>query len=336
MKKIYNVAIIGCGNMGEEHIKDIYYRENVKVKTACDKNPDRAKSFIKKYGVERIETDYIKVVNDKDIDIVIIATYPSTHIEILSECIKNKKHAICEKPVSDNLQDTEKIVKLIKNNPDVKVLVGYILRHNETYKKVAEMIRSGAIGFPLVMRMTQNHHTMDWSKYLKLIEDTSPIIDCGVHYLDVMQWVTGAKIKEVGGIGLKTEADVPDGKYNYGLMTVTLDDGSKGFYEAGWGNTMSSDNLKEFVGPKGRIKITYQMFRSENVEEGDLIEYYKYPEKTYEQINIRCNRKPTGDQLNELINMIENDLPGSPTIDEVWESHLFAFNADERIRNSLK
>ena len=185
------------------------------------------------------------------------------------------------------------------------------------------------------MRMTQNHHTMDWGKYLKLIEDTSPIIDCGVHYLDVMQWVTDAEITEVGGIGLKTEADVPDGKYNYGLMTVALSDGSKGFYEAGWGNTVSSDNLKEFVGPKGRIKLTYQMFRSENVEEGDLIEYYKYPEKSYEQINIRCNRKPTGEQLNTLIDMIESDSAGSPTIDEVWKSHLMAFKADEIIRKSL-
>ncbi len=321
--------------MGEEHVKDIYYRENVNVKIACDKNPVKAEAFMRKYGVERTETDYTKVVSDKDIDIVIIATYPSTHLEILSECIKNKKHAICEKPISDNIEDAKKIVNLIKSNPEVKVLVGYILRHNETYKKVAEMIRSGAIGSPIIMRMAQNHHAMDWSKYLKLIEDTSPIIDCGVHYLDVMQWVTGAKVKEVGGIGLKTEKDVSEGKYNYGLMTVMLDDGSKGFYEAGWGNTMSSDNLKEFVGPKGRIKITYQMFRAENVEEGDLVEYYKYPEKTYEQINIRCNRKPTGEQLNELIDMIENNSSGSPTIDEVWESHLAAFNADEVIRKNL-
>ncbi len=335
MKKVYNVAVIGCGNMGEEHIKDIYYRENVSVKIACDTNINRAKAFVKKYGVERTEADYIKVVNDEDIDIVIIATYPSTHLEILSQCIKSKKHVICEKPISDNLEDAEKMVKLIKNNPDVKVLVGYILRHNETYKKVAEMIRSGAIGSPIVMRMAQNHHTMDWSKYLKLIEDTSPIIDCGVHYLDVMQWVTGAEITDVSGIGLKTEEDVSDGKYNYGLMTVALSDGSKGFYEAGWGNTMSSDNLKEFVGPKGRIKITYQMFRSENVEEGDLIEYYKYPEKIYEQINVRCNRKPTGEQLNTLIDMIENNSAGSPTIDDVWKSHLMAFNADEKIRKNL-
>lgn len=129
------------------------------------------------------------------------------------------------------------------------------------------MIQSGAIGKPIVMRMAQNHHTMDWQKYLNLICETSPIVDCGVHYLDVMRWFTGAEITDVSGIGLKTESDVPDGKYNYGLMTVKMSDGSIAYYEAGWGNTMAADNLKEFVGPKGRIRITYQMARHENQEE---------------------------------------------------------------------
>ena len=58
------------------------------------------------------------------------------------------------------------------------------------------MIRSGAIGSPIIMRMSQNHHTMDWQKYLNLICETSPILDCGVHYLDVMRWFTVAEIKK--------------------------------------------------------------------------------------------------------------------------------------------
>lgn len=197
------------------------------------------------------------------------------------------------------------------------------------------MIQSGAIGKPIVMRMAQNHHTMNWEKYLNLICDTSPIVDCGVHYIDVMRWFTGAEIKDVYGIGLKTEADVPDGKYNYGLMTARMSDGSIAYYEAGWSNTMSSDNLKEFVGPKGRIKIVYQNLRHENQEEGDLIEYYTYPDKHYESINVLCKRKPMGDQLDNLIDMIEKDTAGSPTIDEVWESFKWAIKADEIIKSQL-
>ncbi|MBE7022220.1 MAG: Gfo/Idh/MocA family oxidoreductase [Ruminococcaceae bacterium] len=334
MKK-YGIALIGCGSMGAAHLDDIYCKDDVEIKCVCDINEEHAKDFARKYRAERTETDYRKAVSAEDVDIVIIATYPQSHLEILTACLQNGKHVLCEKPIASNLEDGKKMAQLIKENPACKVHVGYILRHNKTYQKVAEMIQSGAIGKPIVMRMTQNHHTMDWQKYLNLIKDTSPIIDCGVHYIDIMHWVTGAEITEVSGIGLRTEPDVPKGKYNYGLMTAKLSDGSIGYYEAGWSNTISSCNVKEFMGPRGRIRITLQMLRSENHEEGDMIEYYKYPEKTYETININCKRKPTGDQLEDLIHMIETDAPGSPTIDEVIDSFTWAVKADEIIRGGL-
>lgn len=333
--KKYGIALIGCGAMGAAHLDDMYCKENVVIKCVCDLNEERALEFARKYGAERTESDYQKVVAADDVDIVIISTYPQSHLEILTACVQNKKHVICEKPIATNLEEGEKIVRLIKENPSCKVLVGYILRHNQTYQTVAKMIQDGAIGKPIVMRMTQNHHTMNWEKYLNLIKDTSPIIDCGVHYIDVMHWVTGAEVTEVSGIGLKTEPDVPDGNYNYGLMTAKLSDGSIAYYEAGWSNTIAACNVKEFMGPRGRIRLTLQMNRFENQEEGDLIEYYKYPEQVYETINVNCKRKPTGDQLDNLIEMIEKDAPGSPTIDEVWKSFTWAVKADEIIRGGL-
>lgn len=99
---------------------------------------------------------------------------------------------------------------------------------------------------------------------------------------------------------------------------------------------MSSSNTKEFIGPKGRISVTYQMWRQQNQEEGDLIEYYRYPEGTYETINSLCSRKPTGDQLNALIDMIENNAPANPSIEDVWKSFTIAFRADSDIRSRIK
>ncbi len=335
-EKQYGVALIGCGCMGEAHLADIYCKDNVRLVSVCDLQEKRALAMKKKYGALRAETDYKLTVAADDVDIIIIATYPSTHLIILEECLHHGKHVLCEKPIADTWKNGERMLELVAQNPGCKVLVGYILRHNQTYQKAAEMIRGGAIGSPICMRMNQNHHTMDWNKYLRLIEETSPIVDCGVHYLDVMRWVTGAEITEINGIGIRTEATVPEGKYNYGLLTAKLSDGSVGYYEAGWGNTFASSNTKEFIGPKGRISITLQMFRTENQEEGDLIEYYRYPEKTYEQINILCNRKPTGAQLDALIRMIETGEEASPSREDVRSSSRWAFEADTCIRKSLQ
>lgn len=330
--KQYNVALIGCGQMGAAHLDDIYYKENVKITYVCDLDPERTALFKRKYNAENEIWDFHECIAKEDVDIVIAATYPSTHLSILKECITHKKHLICEKPITANLTDGEEFVKLVKENPDVKVLIGHILRHNETYNKVYEMIKNDAIGFPVIMRMAQNHHTMNWQKYLNLIKETSPIIDCGVHYIDVMRWFTGAEITSVSGVGLRTDEDVPEDKFNYGIMTVKLSDGSVGYYEAGWANTMSSDNLKEFIGPKGRIKLVYRKDRQTHQEEGDLIEYYKYPERTYQLINIDSKRKPTGRQLDCLIDMIETNSEANPTIDDVWKSFEVAAKADRIIR----
>lgn len=332
MGKIYGVALIGCGQMGAVHLENIYYKDNVNIRCVCDIDAEKAQVFMKKFNAERMETDVDRCLEDEQIDIVICATYPSTHLEIVRKCLEKKKHVICEKPITTNLADGKEFVRLVKSHPESKVLIGHILRHNHTYQTAAKMIQEGAIGKPVIFRMAQNHHTMNWSRYLELIKETSPIIDCGVHYIDVMQWFTGEKIIHVDGIGQRTEHDVPEDKYNYGLITVRLSGGSVGYYEAGWSNTMSSDNLKEFVGPRGSLKIIFRKDRQTHQEEGDLIEYYKYPEKTYEMINITGKRKPTDAQFDHLINMIENGAQATPTIDEVFNSFQLAIIADENIR----
>lgn len=333
MNKIYNIVVVGCGHMAAAHLDDIYYRENVKIVGVSDLDESKAKLFCRKYGATSYSTDYKEYLNNEEVDIVIIATYPSSHLEILKDCIKAGKHVLCEKPITTNLQDGKEFLSLVKT-AKTKVLVGHILRHNDSYKKIADMIENDAIGHPIIMRMVQNHHTMDWQKYLTLIKETSPIIDCGVHYIDVMRWFTKAEFVSVSGVCQRTEPEVPEDNYNYGIITAKLSDGSVAYYEAGWSNTIASSNIKEFIGPKGRISLTYRKDRTSHQEEGDLIEYYKFPEKTYESINILCNRKPTGVQLMHLIDMIENDVPAVPSIDDVYKSFYIAAKADKAIKNS--
>ncbi len=333
--RVYGVALIGCGQMGAVHMEHIYYKGNVCVKCVCDTQRERAEEFQRRFGAQRAETDAETCIAAEDVDIVIIATYPSTHLALLKRCLAHKKHVICEKPIATNYQDGAEFVRLVKTHPECKVLIGHILRHNHTYKTVAKMLQEGAVGKPVVMRMAQNHHTMNWQRYLSLIEETSPVIDCGVHYMDVMHWFTGEKIIGVSAIGARTEPDVPEGKYNYGLVTVRLSDGSVGYYEAGWSNTMSSDNLKEFVGPKGSIRIVYRKDRQTHQEEGDLIEYYRYPEKTYEMINIQCERKPADEQFEYLVEMIEKGIPATPSMEEVFESFQVTLKADACIKEML-
>lgn len=322
--------------MGMQHLKAIAKSDCINIRCVCDVDEKRALSFKNTYNADCHTTDAYSAISDPDTDIVIIATYPSSHPELVELCVKFGKHMILEKPIAQNMESGKKIIELIKNNPQCKMLVGYILRHNDTYKKVADMIHGGAIGFPIVMRMVQNHKADDWEKYKRLILETSPIVDCGVHYADVMRWFTGAEIEDVSGVGLCSEPDLPKGKYNYGIMTVRLTDGSVGYYEAGWGRAIKTDFFKEFIGPKGRIRITYCTLRKEDADKGNLIEYYSYEDDKEEQINVAYTEKPTLIQLMALIDMIENDAVYHPTVDDVWQSFSNTLKADKIISDSLK
>lgn len=329
--KKYNVVLVGCGHMGRAHLDLISALKNVNLFAVVDVDEGKAKHFKERYHAGRYYTDYRDAVAEKAVDIVIICTYPSTHLEILKECVKNQKHVLCEKPITPTIEEAGEFINLMET-ADVKILCGYILRHNKSYQLIKTLIRKGEIGGPVLMRMTQNHQTVDWQRYRVLIEETSPIIDCGVHYVDVMEWVTGEKIQKVTAVGASTEPDIKKGDYNYGLLTASLSGGSLGYYEAGWGNTISAINEKEFIGPKGRIRLILQNDRADSRQDGDLVEVYQYPEGIYERHNVFCQRKPTDDQLSYLIRMIEENIPPVPTPQEVLRGMKTVLEADRKIR----
>ncbi|MEG0457589.1 MAG: Gfo/Idh/MocA family oxidoreductase, partial [Oscillospiraceae bacterium] len=185
---------------------------------------------------------------------------------------------------------------------------------------------------PIVMRMVQNHHTMNWDRYKKLLEDCSPIVDCGVHYVDVMQWFTKAKVVSVSGMGARLDYDIDEKNYNYGMIQAKLSDGSIAYYEAGWSNSTASENVKEFIGPKGRIKLVLSAERSTHKEEGDLIEYYETATQTYYTINMASKYKSTFHQLMTLIDMVEKNADGNPTIEDVLSVVKVVFAADKAIK----
>jgi predicted dehydrogenase len=333
MNKNYGIVLIGCGHIGSAHLDEIYNLESLTIKGVVDLNAKRAQNFAKKYNVPSWSTDYHDYLKKDDTDIFIIATYAPSHLSILKDCIAAGKHVICEKPIASNMKDGVEFYNIVKESKS-KVLVGHILRHNATYQKAAELIHSGRIGNIKLMRMVQNHHTMDWKRYKKLLESCPPIVDCGVHYFDVMQWFTGAKIISVGGINAVIGSDVPDHSYNYGMVTAKLSDGSVAFYESGWCNTIASLNTKEMIGDKGRLRITLQSDRAANREEGDLIEIYDFLKNEYSAINLKSKYKNTYAQICCLIRMIEENFEGAPTIGDVMSSFKVSIAADRAIRNN--
>ena len=329
--RTYGVLLIGCGHIGMQHLLDIYYREDIRIEAVVDKDPVAAETAARRCGAHNWDTEYLPFLKSDRVDIVIIATYTNTHLPILRDCLAHHKHVLCEKPIGETLEQGKEFVQTVKAAKE-KVLIGHILRHNASYLKIRELIQSGAIGDLRLVRMAQNHHTLlDWERHRRLLEDCSPAVDCGVHYFDIVQWYTGSKIVEVTGFGARTQDDVA--RDNFNMVTFRLENGCAGYYEVAWGQTIRTNNLKEFIGSKGRISLDMVISRSEDGEEGDRITVYHSDTGVYETVNSQTKYKDMYGQLKALIDMIENDTPGNPTIDDVWQAFLVAQAAQKSIES---
>lgn len=189
-------------------------------------------------------------------DAVCISTYPDTHESFAIQALSKGCHVFIEKPLADTVAGAERVMAAaIKANK--KLVVGYILRHHPSWERFVQLAHK--LGKPLVMRMNLNQqsHGVMWDVHRNLMKSLSPIVDCGVHYIDVMCQMTRSKPLQVSAIGARLTEDIPSGNYNYGQLQIRFEDGSVGWYEAGWGPMISETAffVKDIIGPKGSVSI---------------------------------------------------------------------------------
>ncbi len=116
-----NIGMIGYGFMGRAH-SNAYSQVNhffnagtsAVLKAVCGRSDDKAKAFAEQWGYESVETDWRKLVERKDIDVIDICTPNNTHLEIALAAIANGKMILCEKPLALNGPEGLKMVEAVE------------------------------------------------------------------------------------------------------------------------------------------------------------------------------------------------------------------------------
>ncbi len=247
------VLVVGLGNMGMSHALAYTRISEFEVVGVCERRiakrelPDALKN------AQRFDA-FEKALIALKPDVVSINTLPDTHAQFAMRAMEAGAHVFVEKPLADNAINAEKVVEVAKRTGK-KLVIGYILRQHPSWIKFIEIARQ--LGTPLVFRMNLNQQSNGetWAWHKRLMDSFPPIVDCGVHYVDVMCQMTDAKPIKVHAIGAKLTDEVPVN--NYGMLQVIFDDGSVGWYEAGWGPMISETAffVKDVFGPKGSVSI---------------------------------------------------------------------------------
>jgi len=251
------VLVVGCGNMGRSHAKAYHSMDGFEIVGLVSRGEKSRQEVIDILGQDYPQfSDYSEALEQTNPDAVSINTYPDTHAEYTKMAFAAGAHVFLEKPIAETVEEAQEIVDLAKKS-NLKLVIGYILRVHPSWMKFIEVAQD--LGKPLVMRMNLNQQSSgkNWETHKCLMNSMSPIVDCGVHYVDVMCQMTRSRPVRVSAIGARLSEELNPGMYNYGQLQVTFDDGSVGWYEAGWGPMMSEIAffIKDVVGPKGSVSI---------------------------------------------------------------------------------
>jgi predicted dehydrogenase len=251
--KPLRVVVAGLGNMGRSHA--LAYQTNPGFEIAALVNRSDVMLAPELSG-HTIRRSFEEAIRDEKPDVASIATYSDSHADYAVRALEAGCHVFVEKPLATTVADAERVVAAARANGR-KLVVGYILRHHPSWVRLIAEARE--LGGPYVFRMNLNQQSSgpSWGTHKQLMQATSPIVDCGVHYIDVMCQITDARPVEVRGMGLRLSDEIAPSMYNYGHLQVLFEDGSVGWYEAAWGPMISETAffVKDVISPNGCVSI---------------------------------------------------------------------------------
>ncbi len=344
------VLVVGCGNMGASHAMAYHTNDGFEICGIVSTGKSKEVLNERLGGGYELFSDYDEALAATKPDAVCISTYPDTHEAFAIKALESGAHVFIEKPLADTVAGAERVAAVAKETGK-KVVVGYILRHHPSWEKFVEL--SHTLGKPLVMRMNLNQqsHGNMWDVHRNLMKSLSPIVDCGVHYIDVMCQMTRSKPLQVTAIGARLTNDIAENNYNYGQLQIRFEDGSVGWYEAGWGPMISETAffVKDVIGPKGCVSIVAKEAggsgKSDNVDSHTKTESLRFHHAdidannqfTKEDTWINLTDEPDHQELCNreqlyFLKAIQEDIDLTDHVQDAVNSLKIAFACDESVR----
>lgn len=251
-EKPIRVLVAGLGNMGRSHALAYHHEPGYEIVGLVSRG-GAVPAGLEGYAHY---TDFRAALDELKPDLASINTYTDTHADYAVAAMEAGAHVFVEKPLATTVADARRVVETAQRLGR-KLVIGYILRHHPSW--IGFIRKARELGGPYVMRLNLNQQSAGahWEVHKRLMETTSPMVDCGVHYIDVMCQITDAKPIQVRGMGVRLSDEIHAGQNNYTHLQVLFADGSVGWYEAGWGPMMSETAffVKDVITPKGAISI---------------------------------------------------------------------------------
>lgn len=262
------VGILGAGNIAIQMAITIDKLEDVENYCVASRSIDKAKEFADKYGFRKAYGSYVEMLEDKNVDLVYIATPHSHHYEQAIACINHGKNVLCEKAFTVNAKQAEDIFKLAKAK-GVFVTEAIWTRYMPMREMINQVIASNVIGDICGVTANLGYDIDENERIISPELAGGALLDLSVYVINYASMILGNDIKEIQANAIFTDTGV-DAQEN---ITFIYKDGKMGsFYTTIYANT---DRVGMIYGDKGYIRL-------ENINNYEKMEVY---DKNHNLIN---------------------------------------------------
>lgn len=288
------IAVVGCGNISNSHFPALMRTDGVEVRYACDLLPDRARNAVQKYGAKLAITDFNQAIADSEVDAVYVLTPNYSHYEITTAALKAGKHVFCEKPITVNYELSRQMKQLADDNK-LMLQIGVCNRYHRSVERIKRAVENGDLGEVYHVYISFRDYRcvpgLGGDFTTKAKSGGGVLIDWGVHFLDLVQYITGAKVKTVSAeCYSKLAADIP----SYVFKKMWADQPKKGgindveefvsgfartdkssiSFNGAWAQNIGKREMFiDFLGDKAGIRLDYgELYTVWHTNDGALCE----------------------------------------------------------------
>ncbi len=213
------IAIIGAGFMGKTHLKAYQTMERAKVTAVCDRNEAQGRALAEKAGCTWY-SDGDEMLSKAEVDVVDICLPTFLHEPYALLGAKYRKHIICEKPVTLNLESLNRMLTAAEA-AGVQFAVGQAVRFWPEYVKTKELFESGALGQVKYARASRLSVHPAWSEWYRRPENSGGgLFDLHLHDIDYLCYLFGT-VRQVYSVGQQNEL----GSWNHVATSLTFENG---------------------------------------------------------------------------------------------------------------
>ncbi|HBE80167.1 MAG TPA: inositol 2-dehydrogenase [Firmicutes bacterium] len=256
MEKKIKLGIIGAGRIGKLHAENVANHIGyVEIKAVSDLYADKVKDWANNLGIQNVYGDYHQILNDPEINAVMICSSTDTHSQITIEAAKAGKHIFCEKPIDYDLDRIKAALQAVKE-AGVKFQVGFNRRFDHNFKKVRELVQTGKIGDPHIIKITSRDPAPPPIEYVKV--SGGIFLDMTIHDFDMARYLSGSEVVEVytAGAVLVDPAIGKAGDVDTAVITLKFKNGAIGIIDNSRRAAYGYDQRVEVFGSKGSIVVS--------------------------------------------------------------------------------